>query len=287
MRIFDCHSHWATRKGYLFRTEEDLASQERIWKTKPEYLTEQQMAAYFRQNDVRTILDMGWISELPFEEMQQYHDYMIEVQRAHSDVIYGHWININPKYGKEAIREFERLQSARGGFVGFGIFGQGWGIPPSDRIWDPFYKASIDARVPVLLHTGITGIGQGMRGGKGILNDHAHPRHVDEVAARFPELDVLAARPAYPWQEEMIAVLLHKGNVMYELHGWSPKYLSESLKKEIGTRLQDRIMFGCDFPVLRYEKLIADWQSLGYRPEILEKVFHRNAESYFPEARRS
>jgi hypothetical protein len=44
--------------------------------------------------------------------------------------------------------------------------------------------------------------------------------------------------------------------------------------------MQDRIMFGCDFPVLRYEKVIADWQA-EYPPEVLDKVLHANAERYF------
>ena len=37
------------------------------------------------------------------------------------------------------------------------------------------------------------------------------------------ELKILAGRPAWPWQDDMLAVLLHKSNVQYELHGWSPK----------------------------------------------------------------
>jgi predicted TIM-barrel fold metal-dependent hydrolase len=40
-------------------------------------------------------------------------------------------------------------------------------------------------------------------------------------------------------------------------------------------------MFGCDFPVLKYEKVIEDWKSEGYSEEILAKVLHRNAEAYF------
>ncbi len=36
--------------------------------------------------------------------------------------------------------------------------------------------------------------------------DHGHPRHIDIVAARYPKLKVLAARPAYPWQNEMLAI---------------------------------------------------------------------------------
>src|SRR6185437_3340305 len=175
---------------------------------------------------------------------------------------------------------------AKAGFIGFGIIGQAaHRLPASDPIWDPFYKTSIDANIPVLIHCGLTGIGQGLPGGRGIVLDHGHPRHIDMVAARFPELKILAGRPAYPWQDEMIAIILHKPNVKYELHGWSPKHYTPSLKKEIRGRLRDRIMFGCDFPVLRYERVIADWRAEGYSEEVLEGVFHRNAEAYFPGAK--
>ena len=286
MRIFDCHSHWSTEKGYIFRTPEELASQERIWNTKAKIETEQEMTDTFRRNGVRVILDLAWIS-LEFrsvEEMKPYHNYAFAVQRQHSDVIFGHWLNFDPRLGKEAIREFERAVGAGVGFVGFGIFAQGFGVPPSDPLYDPFYKASMDVGVPVLIHTGMTGIGQGFRGGKGIIQEMGHPRYVDEVAARYPELNILAARPSWPWQDEMIAVLLHKANVMYELHGWSPKHLTDALKREIGTRLQDRVMFGCDYPVLKYEMMVDRWRSLGYSNEVLEKVLHRNAEAYFPRA---
>jgi predicted TIM-barrel fold metal-dependent hydrolase len=71
-------------------------------------------------------------------------------------------------------------------------------------------------------HDGVDGHRPGCERRHGIVLDDGHPRHIDFVAARYPELRVLAARPAYPWQDEMIAVLLHKANVFYELHGWGP-----------------------------------------------------------------
>jgi hypothetical protein len=52
--------------------------------------------------------------------------------------------------------------------AGVGAIAKG-GFPASDLIWDPFYKTSIDARVPVLIHSGLTGIGQGLPGGCGII----------------------------------------------------------------------------------------------------------------------
>jgi uncharacterized protein len=281
VNLFDCHSHWPTRKGYIFRTERELAQQVKVWGTQPHYLTEDEMADYFRKNNARVILDLAWTKFLPIPEMAAYHDYAFEVQRKHPDAIHGHWVIFDPRKGKEAIAEFERCMSVAPGFVGIAVSGQGVGVPAADPMWDPFYKLSIDANLPVMIMTGLTGIGQGLPGGNGLVLDDGHPRHIDRVAARFPELRILAARPAYPWQDEMIAVLLHKANVSYELHGWSPKHFAPSLKQEIRGRLQDRVMFGCDFPVLKYEKVVQRYREEGYSEAVLEKVLHGNAEAYF------
>lgn len=287
MRIFDCHSHWSTRRGYIFQTPEAQASQRRIWGTEPAFQTEEELADTLRRNNVRAMMDLALTAFDPMsiDEIRAFHDYTFEVQRKHADVIFGHWLSFDPTIGKEGLREYERAVAAKAGFIGFGVIGQArHRRPASDPVWDPFYKLSIDADIPVLIHCGLTGIGQGFPGGDGIVLDDGHPRHIDAVAARFPELRILAARPAWPWQDEMLAILLHKSNVHYELHGWSPKTFSPALRREIGGRLQDRIMFGCDYPVLKYEFMVQRWRELGFTEDVLEKVFHRNAEAYFPGA---
>jgi uncharacterized protein len=265
MRLFDCHSHWSTRRGYVFQTDAELKNQERVWGTKATFQTEDEMIATFRKNNVRVMMDLATTVLYPMDmdKIREDHDYTFEVQRKNPDAIFGHWLSFDPRLGKKAIKEYERAVAAKAGFIGFGIIGQAaHGHPASDPIWDPFYKTSIDANIPVLIHSGLTGIGQGLPGGRGIILDHGHPR-----------------------QDEMIAILLHKGNVHYELHGWSPKTYSPALKREIGGRLQDRIMFGCDYPVLKYEMMVERWRGLGYSEEVLEKVFYRNAEAYFPSAK--
>jgi len=78
----------------------------------------------------------------------------------------------------------------------------------------------------------------------------------------------------------MIAILLHKTSVWYELHGWSPRYFAPDLKQEIGRRLQDRVMFGADYPLLSYERLLQDWRGEGYGDAVLDKVLGRNAETF-------
>jgi hypothetical protein len=120
-----------------------------------------------------------------------------------------------------------------------------------------------------------------MPGSDGVDLELCHPRYVDKLAIRYPEMKIIAGRPAWPWQEEMIAVLLHKANVSAELHGWSPKYYSDSLKREIPRRLKEKVMFGADYPLLKYERLMSDWRELGYGEEILAKVFTGNARALF------
>jgi predicted TIM-barrel fold metal-dependent hydrolase len=76
----------------------------------------------------------------------------------------------------------------------------------------------------------------------------------------------------------MTAVVLHKGNVFWELSGWAPKYFPAQLKVDIRSRLKDKVMFGSDYPSMPYERLFREWDELGYSDDIKERVFHRNAE---------
>jgi predicted TIM-barrel fold metal-dependent hydrolase len=284
-RIFDCHSHWGTAKAHIFRTPEELARQEKIWKTKGRHWAEGEMMDYMRRNNVRTILDLSFHKKLPIEQIREYHDYAFDIARRNRDVVFGHWLQFDSTRWAEARDEFNRARDADAGFMGFAVAGQTLGQPASDPSWFPFYELAITTNTPVMIMTGLTGIGQGAAGGYGIILDHGHPRHIDFVAARYPELRVLAARPAYPWQDDMIAVMLHKGNVSYEIHGWGPKQLSESLKKDIGRRFSGRVMIGADFPVLEYEKIVADWHAVarefGYADGVLDRILYRNAEAYF------
>ena len=109
------------------------------------------------------------------------------------------------------------------------------------------------------------GLGAGLPGGGGVILDDCHPRHLDWVAAHYPELKIVAARPGWPWQTETIAVLMHKRNIWYELHGWSPKYHTADLKHDIPRRLKDRVMFGGDYPLFGYERLVDGLDRRGLR----------------------
>jgi hypothetical protein len=286
MKLIDIHSHWGTRRGYTLRTDEELAQQKKTWNSEPKYATEDQMADYFRQSNVRTVLDFGFTKFIPLDEARAMHDYGFATERAHPDAIIGHWIHIDPHTGVEGVRELRRCIDNAPGFIGFAVSGSGSG-PPSDPVWKPFYQLCIDAGVPALIFVGTTGLGAGLPGGGGILLDHCHPRHLDQVAAEYPKLQIVAARPGWPWQAETIAVLMHKRNIWYEVHGWSPKYFTQDLKHEIPRRLRERVMFGADYPLFTYERLVRDWRSEGYSEEVLQDVFVNNAERFLAQVKRT
>ena len=107
-----------------------------------------------------------------------------------------------------------------------------------------------EAGLIALFHTGTTGIGAGMPGGGGVRLKYSNPMCVDDVAADFPELDIILAHPSFPWQEEALAVAVHKPNVYIDLSGWSPKYFPEILVRYTNTLLRDKMLFGSDYPLI-------------------------------------
>jgi predicted TIM-barrel fold metal-dependent hydrolase len=280
MKLIDVHSHWGTRRGYPLQTEKELAQQRATWNSQTKYHTEAEMADHFRTHGARAILDLGYAKYRPLEEMRSLHDYGFETEAAHPDVILGHWVHIDPqRTGPEGVRELRRCVDKKIGFLGYAVSAS-LSPPASDPLYQPYYDLCVEAGIPVLIFVGTTGLGAGLPGGDGVILDHCHPRHLDWVAAHNPQLKIVAARPGWPWQAEVIAVLMHKRNIWYELHGWSPKYHTADLKHEISRRLKDRILFGADYPLFSYERLVRDWRGEGYSEEVLEQVFWRNAERF-------
>ena len=100
---------------------------------------------------------------------------------------------------------------------------------------------------------------------------------VDDVAADFPELTIIGAHPAWPWQDEMLAVAMHKANVYIDLSGWSPKYFPPSLVHYTNFALGDKVLFGSDYPVLTPERWMKDFEGAGFKEELHPKILRENA----------
>ena len=183
------------------------------------------------------------------------NDYVAGMWRRHPDRIIQAWGAVDPFKGEAAIAEAKHAIDDLGllGFHFHPIMGH---FAVDDRKLYPLWETIAALDAPVMIDVGTTGMGAGIPGGMGAKIRHAHPSSIDELAADFPTLTIIAAHPGWPWVDEMTAVALHKGNVFWEMSGWAPKYFPPQLKVDMRARLQDKVMFGSDYPSLPYERIL-------------------------------
>jgi predicted TIM-barrel fold metal-dependent hydrolase len=148
---------------------------------------------------------------------------------------------------------------------------------PNDRAVYPLYEELQSLGVPALFHTGQTGIGSGLPGGRGIKLRYSDPMLLDDVAADFPGLTIIMAHPSVPWQDAAIAVAQHKANVFIDLSGWSPKYFPPQLVRAANTLLKTKVLFGSDYPLIRPERWMKDFEALDIRDEVKPLIMKENA----------
>ena len=119
------------------------------------------------------------------------------------------FISVDPTRGPEAVREARRLV-ATGLVRGLKLHPPLQQFFANDRAAYPLYEVFAEAKLPVLFHTGHSGIGTGQPGGGGIRLKYGHPMPIDDVAVDFPDLPIIMAHPSFPWQDEAISICLHK-----------------------------------------------------------------------------
>ena len=151
------------------------------------------------------------------------------------------------------------------------------GFDPSDERFYLIYETIQDAGVPALFHTGQTGIGAGLPGGRGLRLGLSNPMLLDPVAADFPDLQIIMAHPSVPWQDEALSIATHKHNTWIDLSGWSPKYFPESLVRAANSYLQTRVLFGSDFPLLTPDRWLRDVEQTALKPQAMPAILKDNA----------
>ncbi len=198
-----------------------------------------------------------------------------EAAARHPDVLipFG---SVDPARGAAGVRTARRLVENHG-VRGFKFHPSVQAFEPNNRAVYPLYAELEALGVPALFHTGQTGIGSGLPGGRGIRLRYSDPMLLDDVAADFPGLTIILAHPSVPWQDEAIAVARHKANVYIDLSGWSPKYFPPQLVQAANTFLRDKVLFGSDYPLIRPDRWVRDFATLDIRDEVRPLIMKLNA----------
>jgi predicted TIM-barrel fold metal-dependent hydrolase len=199
---------------------------------------------------------------------------VVEAATRYPDVLIP-FASVDPWKGKAALEEAERLIAA--GVRGFKFHPPSQAFFPDDRRFYPLYEVIAGAKLPALFHTGQTAIGANLPGGGGIKLKYANPMCLDDVAADFPDMPIIMAHPSVPWQDEALAVALHKPQVYIDLSGWSPKYFPPQLVQYANTLLKHKVLFGSDYPLLTPDRWLEEFERAPFRDEVRPLILKENA----------
>lgn len=183
---------------------------------------------------------------------------------------------VDPLQGAVAVEEARR-QALDLGVRGFKFHPTVQGFDPSSTEFIPLFTALEELGLPIVVHTGQTGVGAGTPGGFGFRLGLSNPMLLDDVAARHPSLPIVFAHPSVPWQEEALSVATHKANVWIDLSGWAPKYFSDGLVRAARSYLKGKMLFGSDFPALTPERWMRDFDALGFPEDVRALILRENA----------
>ena len=200
-------------------------------------------------------------------------DEIIDLAAEHDDVLVP-FASVDP-HSDTAPAQVKAL-AARGA-KGFKFHPSLQAFEPNDARYYPIYEAIAEAGVPTVFHTGQTGIGAGLPGGRGIKLRYSDPMLLDDVAADFPSMTVILAHPSVPWQDAAISMATHKANVYIDLSGWLPKYFPAQLVRAANGMLRHKVMFGSDYPVISPDRWIASFDQLDIKPEVRPLIMKDNA----------
>jgi predicted TIM-barrel fold metal-dependent hydrolase len=199
----------------------------------------------------------------------------IVADAARYDDILIPFASVDPNDGADAVARLRDLAAA--GAKGLKLHPSLQGFLPNDPAHYPLYEAARELGLPLVVHTGQTGIGAGLPGGRGIKLRYSDPMLLDDVAADFPDLTVVLAHPSVPWQDAAISMATHKANVYIDLSGWSPKYFPPQLVRAANGLLKRKVLFGSDYPVLTPDRWLADFAALDIKAEVRPLILKDNA----------
>lgn len=236
MPIIDVHSHfWC----YPDHFNDDFRQQSRRARAGVELDLTVRFEDYQRTSvqDVRTIVFGGkaklsglWVDD---RSVRSYVD-------AHPDQLIG-FLSLDPT--QDGWEHEMKTGHQELGLRGIKLMPMYAGFRPDEKWLSPLWEYAQQHQLPVLLHTGTTFISQA-------LLECTLPRHLDPVAARYPELRMILAHLGHPYEGECVAVIRKHPHVYADVSAlhYRPFQLYHSLMLVQEYGVWDKVLFGTDYP---------------------------------------
>ncbi len=151
-------------------------------------------------------------------------------------------------------------------------------LPADDPAYRPIFQKCVELGGPAWIHTAVNYAPQHPM-------ELGRPLILDRLCGEMPGLKVIAGHGGWPWVPEMVAAAWRHPNLYIDPSGHRWKYLTkpgsgwEMLLHFGGTVLQDKILFGTDWPLMpiSMKELADEARALPLRPGVLEKWMGGNA----------
>lgn len=243
--------------------------------------TAKEFAELYSAHKVRALL-IGWHPSTVKDGDRNTNEHAMELVAGYPDAFAGVLaaLDLGDDNLTGVARQAEALLS-NPKIKGFKFHPPDQGFYPHDRRFYGLWEVLQAGKRPVMFHTGFTVLGANQEGGRGIALDYGRPIHLDMLARDFPHMKIIAAHPGWPWQEELIGVVTHKKNIWVDTSGYLAEQLPEIFQRAIRGRLQEKTLFGTDFPYVDLEKALISFDKLGLKDAVKEKILLANARTLF------
>jgi len=255
----------------------------------PEYLRYNEVYHGFLENLEFTVSD--WLAEakahgvgpsimqaeVEWADYKELNTRLAAVVEAHPSELACGFACVDPRDVMGAVREIDRAVHELG-LLGI-VFEPGFlSISPVDPRCYPIYARCTELGIPVGLHTGINFSSHGPL-------EFERPVLVDRIACDFPDLTLICHHGGWPWPHEAAAVAWKHKNVYLEFGAIAPRYQAPGagggwgdIAHLMDTVLRDKVLFGTDWPMLRYDRFLSEIDRLELRPESRAAYLSGNAE---------
>ena len=194
---------------------------------------------------------------------------VVEMMRAYPHKFYG-MAGLDPHKGMQAIDELSRMVNEFG-MKGASIDPYLAKLPADHRKFYPIYAKCCELKVPVVISTG-----PGTRVPGAIMGD-ASPARVDEVARDFPDLTIVMSHGGYPYVQEACMVCHRNANVYMEWSEYETWPFADGYVKAGNELIPDKLIFASAHPFYDSWERAKLYETLGFRPDVLENVLYNNA----------
>jgi predicted TIM-barrel fold metal-dependent hydrolase len=267
-RALDIHAHFRTGERKVLAQQNKDADKQ----FKTDLREVDPVEYYAERNMMAVVFDVD--AETASRERMS-NDEVVELV-GRSDGRFIGFASVDPYKRQAAIREIERVHGL--GMKGIKLQPITQAFEMNNPEFYPIWDTCQQLGLPLLIHTGTTAIGAGAPGGRGLKLKYAMPvPALDDLAADFPKLTIIAAHFAWPWHLDLLAVARHKGNVYVDLSGWAPKYIPAEVLRDCNSVIPNKFLFGSDFPLLNPDRWLEEWQGLEIKDKVRPMVMYENA----------